>query len=129
MPSGKNAWLTFLTFDLLIEIVILHALLAVSMTNILLVIIISSPPPPFLHRLGQLLATTLPSNRSINENIIDLYEDDEGSTQSGEEATERAQFGRFRGDEGKQQRAIVLRNILLDVLISLLMRDLDLNTQ
>ena len=38
MPSGKNAWLTFLTFDLLIKIVILHALLAVSMTNILLVI-------------------------------------------------------------------------------------------
>ena len=38
MPSGKNAWLTFLTFDLfLIKIVILHALLAVSMTNILLV--------------------------------------------------------------------------------------------
>ena len=40
MPSGKNAWLTFLTFDLLIKIVILHALLAVSMTNILLVIYI-----------------------------------------------------------------------------------------
>ena len=37
MPSGKNAWLSFLTFDLLIKIVILHALLAVSMTNILLV--------------------------------------------------------------------------------------------
>ena len=37
MPSGKNAWLIFLTFDLLIKIVILHALLAVSMTNILLV--------------------------------------------------------------------------------------------
>ena len=37
MPSGKNAWLTFLTFDLLIKIVILHALLAVSMSNILLV--------------------------------------------------------------------------------------------
>ena len=40
MPSGKNAWLTFLTFDLLIKIVILHALLTVSMTNILLVIIL-----------------------------------------------------------------------------------------
>ena len=38
MPSGKNAWLTFLTFDLLIKIVILHALLAVSMPNILLVV-------------------------------------------------------------------------------------------
>ena len=31
-------WLTFLTFDLLIKIVILHALLAATMTNILLVI-------------------------------------------------------------------------------------------
>ena len=62
MPSGKNAWLTILTFDLLVKkfdfckfdyqlallaatmtnillvkIVILHALLAVSMTSILLV--------------------------------------------------------------------------------------------
>ena len=37
MPSGKNAWLTFLIFDLLIKIVILHALLAGSMANILLV--------------------------------------------------------------------------------------------
>ena len=37
-PSAKNAWLTFLTFDLLIKIVILHALLAVSMSNIFLVI-------------------------------------------------------------------------------------------
>ena len=34
MPSGKNAWLTFLTFDLLM---ILAILLAVSMPNILLV--------------------------------------------------------------------------------------------
>ena len=40
MPSSKNAWLTILTFDLLIKIVILHALLAVSMTNILLVLCI-----------------------------------------------------------------------------------------
>ena len=33
--------LTLLTFDLLINIVILHALLAVSMPNILLVVIMS----------------------------------------------------------------------------------------
>ena len=39
MPSGKNTWLTFLTFDLLIKNVILHALLAATMTSILLVII------------------------------------------------------------------------------------------
>ena len=37
MPSGKKAWLTFLTFDLLMKIAILDALLAVSMPNILLV--------------------------------------------------------------------------------------------
>ena len=42
MPSGKNVWLTFLTFDLLIKIVILHTLLAVSMPNILLVLVVSS---------------------------------------------------------------------------------------
>ena len=39
MPSGKNAWLTFLTVDLLIKSVILHALLAATMTNILLVVL------------------------------------------------------------------------------------------
>ncbi len=77
--------------------------------------------------MGQLLATTLPSNEKVNENTIYLYEDDEGSTHS--EGSEHAQFGRFRGDEGKQQRAIVLRNILLDVLISLLTRDLEVNHQ
>ena len=75
-----------------------------------------------------MLATTLPSNENMNENTIYLYEDDEGSTHSSGSA-EHAQFGRIRGDEGKQQRAIVLRNILLDVLISLLTRDLDLNHQ
>ena len=38
MASGKNAWLTFLTFDLLQKkVVILHALLTVLMPNILLV--------------------------------------------------------------------------------------------
>ena len=83
-----------------------------------------------LSRVGQLLATTRPSNQSTNENTIYLYEDDEGSTHSSEEtSTEHARFGRFRGDEGKQQRAIVLRNILLDVLVSLLTRDLELNNQ
>ena len=39
MPSGKNVWsLFFLTFDLLVKIVILPALLAVSMPNIFLVL-------------------------------------------------------------------------------------------
>ena len=37
MPSGKNVWLTYLTFDLSIKIEILHALLTVSMPSILLV--------------------------------------------------------------------------------------------
>lgn len=81
----------------------------------------------FPYRVGQLLATTLPSNQKVNENTISLYEDDKGSTHS--DGSEAAQFGRFRGDEGKQQRAIVLRNILLDVLISLLTRDLEVNHQ
>ena len=37
MPSGKNAWSLFVTFNLLKKFVILHALLAATMTNILLV--------------------------------------------------------------------------------------------
>ena len=66
----------------------------------------------------------------MNENTINLYQDDEGSAQSNDEApAEQVMFGRCRGDEGKQQRAIVLRNILLDVLVSLLTRNLELNNQ
>lgn len=81
-------------------------------------------------RLGQLLATTLPSNRTINENTIYLYDNDEDPAHSTDRSpTERAQFGRFCGDEGKQRRAIVLRNILLDILISLLTRNLEVNSQ
>ena len=44
MPSGKNAWLTFLTFDLLVKkfdfckFDYQLALLAATMTNILLVV-------------------------------------------------------------------------------------------
>ena len=52
MPSGKNAWLTFLTFDPLIKIVIFHALLAISMTNILLVELpITAETQPILYNL------------------------------------------------------------------------------
>ena len=83
----------------------------------------------FLHipcRVGQLLATTLPSNQTINENSIYLYQEDEGSS---EKVFKGAQFGRFHGDEGKHQRAIVLRNLLLDVFVSLLTRDMELNSQ
>lgn len=85
---------------------------------------------PSVPRLGQLLATTLPSNHTVNENSIDLYDDDEASASSKDtDSTNHSQFGRFRGVEGKQQRAIVLRNILLDVLISLLTRNMELNSQ
>ncbi len=52
------------------------------------------------------LATTLPSN----QNIIYLYEDDEGNS-AHHNQKDKVLFGRFRGDEGKQQRAIILRNI------------------
>ena len=47
MPLGKNAW-QLLTFDLLIKIEILHALLAVSMTSILLVVFIMGTTPYLL---------------------------------------------------------------------------------
>ena len=56
-------WLGFLTFDLLIKIVILHALLAVSMTNILLVILFSANP-------GLLLKTTWSTNSNPRLIII-----------------------------------------------------------
>ena len=87
-------------------------------------------------RIGQLLATTLPSNRAINENSIDLYdaesfahssEHDEVDTNLMDNAQE--QFGRFSGTEGKQRRAIVLRNILLEVILSLLVQEDGLNSR
>ncbi len=59
------------------------------------------------YRVGQLLATTLPSNQTINDN---LYVDDEGNS-AHHNQKDKVLFRRFRGDEGKQQRAIVLRNI------------------
>ena len=86
-----------------------------------------------MHRLGQLLATTLPSNNTLNENSIDIYHDDESHPVARAEVqspSQQTQFGRFRGDENKQRRAIVLRNVLLDVLISLLTGNVDdLNKQ
>ncbi len=60
-------------------------------------------------RVGQLLVTTLPSNQTINENIY-LYVDDERNS-AHHNQKDKVLFRRFRGDEGKQQRAIVLRNI------------------
>ena len=39
------------------------------------------------------------------------------------------QFGRFSGTEGKQRRAIVLRNILLEVILSLLVQEDGLNSR
>ena len=81
-----------------------------------------------LSRIGQLLATTLPSNRECNENSINLYE--EGEDPARDEGTDHARFGRFHGDEGRQRRAIVLRNVLLDVLLSLLAnQQLEINTK
>ena len=81
-------------------------------------------------RIGQLLATTLPSNQAINESSINLY-DEESLALSNEHdnsVTDLAnfaekKFGRFSGTEGKQRRAIVLRNILLDVVLSLIIQD------
>ena len=83
-----------------------------------------------MHRIGQLLATTLPSNQLVNENTINLYQDVDDSTHSDTPSTEHAQYGRFSGTEGKQRRAIVLRNIVLEVILSLLEKEpLELNTK
>ena len=38
-------------------------------------------------------------------------------------------FGRFSGTEGKQRRAIILRNILLEVVLSLLVQEDGLNSR
>ncbi len=82
------------------------------------------------YRVGQILATTLPSNKHSDENTIDLYEEDTDSAHL-EVPTEHDRFGRFHGNEGKQRRAIVLRNILLDVILSLLSTEnnMDLNSR
>ena len=42
MPSGKNAWSLFVTFDLFVILTILHVLLIAAMTDILLVERLSS---------------------------------------------------------------------------------------
>ena len=91
---------------------------------------------PLSNRIGQLLATTLPSNHAINENSINLY-DEESLALSSEhkdvdaDIMDNAQekFGRFCGTEGKQRRAIILRNILLEVVLSLLVQDDGLNSR
>ena len=76
------------------------------------------------------MATTLPSNNLSDENTINLYEEDTESAHLEAPSTEHARFGRFHGNEGKQRRAIVLRNILLEVILSLLSNErLDLNSR
>ncbi len=94
----------------------------------------SSHAPYVCHRVGQLLATTLPqsSDKLTSENTISLYDhpsvsgepakdgDDEASAQEDQDSVEKS----------SHQRDIVLRNMLLDVVLSLLTtRGLDINTQ
>ena len=102
----------------------------------------------YLHRVGQLLATTLPTSKQYNENTISLYHDEttplqeELPTEHAQEedglhdnknvegSTEHAQFVHPYGNKDKRRRDIMLRNMLLDVLFSLLTNDqLQLNTQ
>ena len=78
----------------------------------------------------------MPSNTAVNENTINLY-DEESSIPSSEHDNLEAillegaqkKFGRFSGTEGKQRRAIVLRNILLEVILSLLTQEEGLNSR
>ena len=69
--------------------------------------------------MGQLLASTLLTNNQSDENTIsqDPAHEDEGETPS-----EHAHLDSSR-DEDQQRRAIVLRKLLLDVLLSLLTTD------
>lgn len=82
--------------------------------------------------MGQLLATTLPGSRRSLENTILLYDHQNPDDQEDAEniSTEHAQEDGFHSDVDKQRRAIFLRNMLLDVILSLLTTDtLVLNTQ
>ena len=82
-----------------------------------------------LHRVGQLLASTLSTSTQSDENTISLYQQDAAQEDEGEPPAEHAHLDGSR-DEDKQRRAIVLRNMLLDVLLSLLTTDtLVLNVQ
>ena len=91
----------------------------------------------FCTRIGQLLATTLPSNRATNENSINLYDEESLAHSSEHEEVDtdllmdnaQEKFGRFSGTEGKQRRAIILRNILLEVVLSLIVQGDGLNSR
>jgi hypothetical protein len=116
-----------------------------SVVSILSLPPLSLPPslPPYLilfpspTRIGQLLATTLPSNRVTNENSINLYDEESLALSSEHEEVDtdlimdnpQEKFGRFSGTEGKQRRAIILRNILLEVVLSLLVQEDGLNSR
>lgn len=91
---------------------------------------------PLITRVGQLLATTLPqsSEKLVTEpeNIISLYDN---ATTSGDlpkdlsSADESSQVDQFIGEDS-HQRDIVLRNMLLDVILSILTTsNLDVNTK
>lgn len=91
---------------------------------------------PLIIRVGQLLATTLPqsSEKLVTEpeNIISLYDN---ATTSGDlpkdlsSADESSQVDQFIGEDS-HQRDIVLRNMLLDVILSILTTsNLDVNTK
>ena len=78
--------------------------------------------------MGQLLASTLSTGNQSDENIS-LYQQDTAHEDERETPAEYAHLDGPR-DEAKQWRAIVLRNMLLDVLLSLLTTDtLVLNVQ
>ena len=75
-----------------------------------------------LHKVGQLLASTLSTSNQSDENTISLYQQDTAHEDQGETPAEYTRLDGSR-DEDKQQRAIVLHNMLLDVLLSLLTTD------
>ena len=85
-----------------------------------------------MYRVGQLLATTLPNSHQSLENTILLYHHQNPIDQEDAEniPTEHAQEDGSHSDVDKQRRAVFLRNMLLDVVLSLLTTDtLVLNTQ
>ena len=83
-------------------------------------------PSPIPCRIGQLLVTTLSEIDGSSENAIDIY----SNTSPPQPPSEHAQYDDIHSNEVTRRRNIVLRNMMLDMILSLLCSDrMELNTK
>ena len=83
-------------------------------------------PSPIPHRIGQLLVTTLSEIDGSSENDIDIY----SNTSPPLLPSEHAQYDDIHSNEVNKRRNIVLRNMMLDMILSLLCSNhMELNTK